>query len=129
MPKGSVPRDPTANVLVKQKRMREIDKARYNPIPKKKRPSLKESANASSAYLDAIKYPNWFTPRKEADPSKQWYGKRAAARSENLFREGLHNMATGMYTDERRTARDIRSKGSVKRIGKRIKAPVGKGGR
>lgn len=129
MPKGSVPRDATANLLVKQKRLSEIGKARNNPVPKKMKPSDKETRAAFNAYLDASKYPNWYTSRKEADPSKQWYGRRAAARWKNTFKEGLHNMATGMYSDERRTARDIRSKGSVKRIGKRIKAPVGKGGR
>ena len=129
MPKGSVPRNATANETVKLKRLLDVSRARAKPTPKKMRPSAKEKSAAVSSYVDATKYPSQYRTRKEADPSKQWYGKRADAKWKNQFREGLHDMATGMYSEERRTARDIRSKGSVKRIGKIIKAPVGKGGK
>ena len=129
MPKGSVPRNATANETVKLRRLREVQNERAKTVPKKMRPSAKEESAAVKSYVDATKYPSLYRTRKDADPSKQWYGKRADAKWKNQFREGLHDMATGMYSEERRTARDIRSKGSVKRIGKIIKAPVGKGGK
>ena len=124
MPKGSVPRNATANLKVSKKRFFDLLKADQNPSPKKMRPSRQEINDAFDKYNDASKYPSWNTSRKEADPSKQWYGKRADAKWNNKFKEGLKNMADGQYSKERRVARDVRADKSVMTKAKKTIRPA-----
>jgi hypothetical protein len=104
MPKGSVPRNTTANLKVSKKRLFDLLKADQNPSPKKMRPSQKEINDAFDKYNDASKYPSLNTSRKEADPSKQWYGKKAEAKLMGKIKEGTYSNWL-----ERRAARDVRA--------------------
>jgi hypothetical protein len=119
MPKGSVPRNTTANLKVSKKRLFDLLKADQNPSPKKMRPSQKEINDAFDKYNDASKYPSWNTSRKEADPSKQWYGKKAEAKWMNKNKEGTYSNWL-----ERRAARDVRADKSVMTKAKKTIRPA-----
>ena len=119
MPKGSVPRNATANLKVSKKRLFDLLKADQNPSPKKMRPSQKEINDAFDKYNDASKYPSLHTSRKEADPSKQWYGKKADAKVMGKIKENTY----GNWL-ERRAARDVRADKSVMTKAKKTIRPA-----
>jgi hypothetical protein len=119
MPKGSVPRNATANLKVSKKRFFDLLKADQNPSPKKMRPSQKEIDAAFDKYNDASKYPSLNTSRKEADPSKQWYGKKADAKLMGKIKEGTYSNWL-----ERRAARDVRADKSVMTKAKKTIRPA-----
>ena len=123
MPKGSVPRNTTANLEVSKKRLFELLKADQNPSPKKMRPSQKEINDAFDKYNDASKYPSWHTTNKEADPSKQWYGRKAAAKATNQRREGFIETKPE-YSKDRAVARNIRADKSVMTKAKKTIRPA-----
>ena len=126
MPKGSVPRNTTANFDVKKKRYFELSKKLEKSKPKKPRPSQAEFDKAQADYFDAADYPRFLG---DPTPAKDWYKRKDRAKASNKLKEGLRNSATGQYSKERRVARDVRSDKSVgSRLGKKPH-PVGKGGR
>jgi len=110
MPKGSVPRNAIKNFAVKKKRYFDMSKEKYGPGPKRIRPTNEEMEKAYKSYSDAADYPSFF---RKAAPSKSWYNRKARAKGRNKNFENLNNMATGEYSKQRRTARDIRSDASV----------------
>ena len=124
MPKGSVPRNTTANVTVSKKRFFDLLKADQNPSPKKMRPSQKELAAAFNKYAEATKYTSLYTSSKDADPSKQWYGRKAAAKATNKQREGVGNADETAYNKGRVTARDVRADKSVMTKAKKTIRPA-----
>ena len=123
MPKGSVPRNTTANVTVSKKRFFDLLKADQNPSPKKMRPSQKELDAAFNKYAEATKYTSLYTSSKDADPSKQWYGRKAAAKATNQRREGFIETKPE-YSKDRAVARNIRADKSVMTKAKKTIRPA-----